>query len=75
METQVDGKPDTPQTRRGPQPQPNAGAVYGLGMIGALVWFWSRADGAGSRLRAVLRAMVWPAFLVYEAFRTLDGDK
>ncbi|HMK12738.1 MAG TPA: hypothetical protein VK461_14195 [Acidimicrobiales bacterium] len=48
---------------------PSGGAVYGLGMIGALVWFWQQADGTGERAVAVLKAIVWPAFLVYEAFK------
>ena len=50
-------------------PAPSGGAVYGIGMIGALVWFWQQADGAGERALAVLKAIVWPAFLVYEAFK------
>jgi hypothetical protein len=50
-----------------------AGAVYGLGLVGALVWFWQQADGLGEHLVAVLKALVWPAFLVYEAFAALAG--
>ena len=40
-------------------------------MIGALVWFWRQADGVGGHVAAVLKAIVWPAFLVYAAFRAL----
>jgi len=40
-------------------------------MIGALVWFWRQADGVGGHVTAVLKAVVWPAFLVYAAFRAL----
>lgn len=47
------------------------GAVYGMGLIGALVYFWQQADSFGGRLRAVLKAVVWPAFLVYEAFKRM----
>ncbi|GAA3820974.1 hypothetical protein [Cellulomonas soli] len=50
-----------------------AGAVYGLGLIGALVFFWQQADGFGEYLLAILKAIVWPAFLVYEAFSALLG--
>ena len=39
-------------------------AVYGLGLIGALVYFWQQADSFGGYLLAILRALVWPAFLV-----------
>lgn len=48
-----------------------AGAVYGLGLIGALVFYWQQADGFGEYVLAVLQALVWPAFLVYEAFDAL----
>jgi hypothetical protein len=47
------------------------GAVYGLGLIGALVWFWQQASGFGEHIVGVLKAFVWPAFLVYEAFKHL----
>ncbi|WP_448629334.1 hypothetical protein [Cellulomonas soli] len=50
-----------------------AGAVYGLGLIGALVYFWQQADGFVEYVVAVLKALVWPAYLVYEAFSTLLG--
>jgi hypothetical protein len=51
---------------------PNGGAVYGLGMIGALVYFWQGATTREERLLAFPMAMVWPAFLVYRAFKRLD---
>jgi hypothetical protein len=53
-------------------PPPAGGAVYGLGLIGALVWFWRQADTPEEHAMGVLKAMVWPAILVYEAFRILD---
>jgi hypothetical protein len=46
--------------------------VYGLGMIGALVWFWSQAETSEERAIAVLKAVVWPAFLVHDAFKALS---
>jgi hypothetical protein len=52
---------------------PCGGAVYGLGLIGALVWFWKQADGFGEHIVGVLKALVWPAFLVYDAFQALEG--
>ena len=58
--------------RRAP-PTQGGGAVYGLGLIGALVWFWREADGGGERIAGVLKALVWPAFLVYDAFKALRG--
>jgi hypothetical protein len=42
-------------------------------MVGALVWYWRQAENARGRIKAVPKAFVWPAFLVYEAFKALDG--
>ena len=47
-------------------------AVYGLGLIGALVYFWRQSDSLGGHLLAILKALVWPAFLVYNAFHRLN---
>ncbi len=67
-----DPGPGSPPTRKPPTPPPSGGAVYGLGMIGALVWFWRRADGPGGKAVAVAKAVVWPAFLVHDAFAALS---
>jgi hypothetical protein len=40
-------------------------------MIGALAYFVATADSPGGYGLAFLKAMVWPAFLVYRAFRRL----
>jgi len=42
-------------------------AVYGLGLIGALVFYIGAADGFWVAVLGVLKAIVWPAFLVYGA--------
>jgi hypothetical protein len=49
------------------------GAIYGLGMFGAWVWFWQQADAPLEYLLAVLQGIVWPAFMVYEVFAELAG--
>jgi len=49
------------------------GAIYGLGMFGAWAWFWQQADGFWEYLLAILQGLVWPAFMVYEAFQALGG--
>ena len=41
------------------------GAVYGLGLIGALVYYINHATSFGTGVYGVLKAIVWPAFLVY----------
>jgi hypothetical protein len=45
------------------------GAIYGLGIFGALVYFWQQANGLGEHLLAVIQGLFWPAFMVYEASR------
>ena len=49
------------------------GAFYGLAFIGALVYFWQQASSFGEYVVAVLKSLVWPAFLVYESFQALLG--
>jgi len=52
---------------------PPGDPLFGLGLIGALVWFWQQADGLGEHVVGILKALVWPAFLVYDAFQALAG--
>lgn len=49
------------------------GAVYGLGVIGAAVYYIQAADGFWSGFVGFLKALVWPAFLVYEALRAVGA--
>ena len=42
-----------------------SGAVYGLGFIGAAVFYISHATTFWIGLLGFLKALVWPAFLVY----------
>ena len=55
---------------RGSCKQP--GAVYGLGLIGAAVYFISNAETFWMGVLGVLKAIVWPAFLVFQAFEILS---
>ncbi len=41
-------------------------AVYGLGLIGALVYFIGHAQSFWGGLLGFLEALVWPAILVYK---------
>ena len=50
-----------------------SGAIYGLGFIGALVYFISHATSFWMGVVGFLKAIVWPAFLVFEAFKSLVG--
>ena len=48
-----------------------AEAVYGLGLIGALVYYIQRADGFWVGVLGVLKALVWPVFVVYDLLKFL----
>jgi hypothetical protein len=50
-----------------------AGAVYGLGLIGAAIYYISAATGFWMGVLGILKAIVWPAFLVYEALKAVGG--
>ena len=47
--------------------------IYGLGLIGALVYYIVAADDFWSGIFGVLKAIVWPAFVVYELLGFLAG--
>jgi hypothetical protein len=47
------------------------GAIYGLGIFGAWVWFFQQADGFWENALAVVQGLFWPAWMVYEAFAAL----
>lgn len=51
------------------QNQASGGAVYGLGMIGAAVYYIGQATTFGAGVIGFLKALVWPAFLVYSALK------
>jgi hypothetical protein len=41
------------------------GAIYGLGFIGALVYYVTTAPDFWAAVVGILKAIVWPAFLVH----------
>jgi hypothetical protein len=49
------------------------GAVYGLGLIGAAVYYIQQASGFGEFLVACLKALVWPAFVVYDLLKHMGS--
>jgi len=48
-------------------------ALYGLGFIGAAIYYISTASGFWVGVLGVLKAIVWPAFLVYEVLKYLGA--
>jgi len=47
------------------------GGVYGLGFIGALIYYIQTATSFWMGVLGILKAIVWPAFLVYELLKFL----
>ena len=47
------------------------GAIYGLGFIGAAVYYISIATSFWMGVLGFLKALVWPAFLVYGLLKFL----
>lgn len=48
-------------------------AVYGLGFIGAAVYYIMQATSFWMGVLGFLKAILWPAFLVYEALKQLGA--
>jgi hypothetical protein len=48
-----------------------SGAIYGLGFIGALVYYIQHATSFWSGLLGILYSLFWPAMLVYKLLEYL----
>ncbi|HVX92766.1 MAG TPA: hypothetical protein VHA74_01495 [Candidatus Dojkabacteria bacterium] len=44
-------------------------AVYGLGFIGALIYFLGHATSFWLVVLGIFKSVFWPAFLVYSSFQ------
>jgi hypothetical protein len=51
----------------------DTGAIFGLGLIGAVIYFVSTATSFWMGVLGVLKALVWPAILVYELFNSVGA--
>jgi hypothetical protein len=49
-------------------------AVYGIGMIGAWVYYFRRATTTQERVEAFFKGLVWPAFLVHDLLGFLHRE-
>lgn len=52
--------------------QPVNGAIYGMGLIGAAVYYIGSSVSFWGGVLGFLKALVWPAFLVYDAFKYME---
>jgi hypothetical protein len=46
-------------------------AIYGLGFIGALIYYISTATSFWIGVLGVLKAIIWPVFVVYSLMKSL----
>ena len=51
----------------------SSGAVYGLGLIGAAVYYIGQATTFGLGVLGFLKALVWPALLVYALLKHIGA--
>jgi hypothetical protein len=49
------------------------GAIYGLGIFGAWVYFWHQADTFWAYVLVLFQGLFWPAWMVYDAFAALNA--
>lgn len=66
---------DQEQQKPTKSPSGGADAVYGIGMVGAWIYYFKRATTNQERVRAFFKGLVWPAFLVYALFVFLEKEK
>lgn len=62
---------DCKRQRRGGAATATGGPIYFLGGIGAAVYFLQQSTTFWAGVLAILKAFVWPAFLVYQAMHGL----
>jgi hypothetical protein len=58
--------------KRYPTNNATGGAIYGLGFVGAAVFFISNAVGFWAGVLGFLKAIIWPAILVYEVLNEMS---
>jgi hypothetical protein len=49
----------------------SGGWVYFLGIVASFIYFLQSSSGFGEGVLAFLKALVWPAYIVYHAFQFL----
>ena len=49
------------------------GSIYGLGFIGAAIYYISTATSFWIGVLGILKAIVWPAFVVFELLKYLGA--
>jgi hypothetical protein len=47
------------------------GCIYGLGFLGALIYYLTTATSVWMCLLGIVKAVLWPAFLVFQLMKFL----
>lgn len=50
-----------------------SGALYFVGFVGALIYWMQAAVGFGAVVTGILKAIVWPAYIVYKLLEQFYG--
>ena len=50
-----------------------SGALYFVGFIGALVYWMQAATGFGGVISGIVKASIWPAYVVYKLLENFYG--
>lgn len=58
---------------RNHQSNASSGAVYGLGVVGAAIYFISVSTSFWMGVLGFLKAIIWPTILVYKALQIIGA--
>ncbi len=72
MTTDTRSMEQQPRERKVVYRNPAASSVYGLGFLGALVYYIGHAATFWLGVLGFFKAIVWPAMLVYELLKYLN---
>jgi len=72
MTTEVNVSEQKPRRQKVVYKKGTSEAVYGLGMIGAWVYFISHATTFWMGVLGIVKGVFWPAILIYEILKTLN---
>ena len=50
-----------------------SGALYFVGFIGSLVYWWQAAANFGAGVTGLLKSVVWPTYIVYKLLEGFYG--
>ena len=70
-EEQLPAQPAPATKIKSPHKHSHHNAFYGLGFIGAAIYYISTATSFWAGVLGFLKALIWPVFLVYEWMKYL----